>query len=209
MIIKKPIVILANGSFPYHQIPLDILKKAKTIICLDGAVINLIQAGLEPNLIMGDLDSINSELKIKYSDIIINMPCQNNNDLRKAMDWIEKQGYNEVSILGATGLREDHTISNIFSILETELKIEFKIFTDYGTFQIIKGYKKIESFKNQAVSLFTLRKSTKITTYNLKYNLNKESLSTLFYGTLNNCTSESFSIKSEGGPTLLYTAHLK
>ena len=58
MILKEPIVILANGAFPKSEIPLNILKKAKNIICLDGATNNLIKYGIEPKLIIGDLDSI-------------------------------------------------------------------------------------------------------------------------------------------------------
>ena len=71
MILKEPIVILANGAFPESKVSFTILKKAKNIVCLDGATNNLIKHGLEPTLIIGDLDSIESKYKTMYKDIII------------------------------------------------------------------------------------------------------------------------------------------
>ena len=138
MILKEPIVILANGAFPKSEIPLNILKKAKNIICLDGATNNLIKYGIEPTLIIGDLDSIKTKYKTKYKNIIIEINDQNQNDLRKALNWIEKNNYKSVIVLGATGNREDHFIGNIFGILDTDYSIEIELITDYGVFQILK-----------------------------------------------------------------------
>ena len=199
--------LLANGKFPEHKIPLGIIMESENIICLDGAVNNLVKNKLEPKAIIGDLDSIDSTLRKTYSEIIVETPDQNKNDLEKGLDWLNDKGYSDVAIIGATGLREDHTLSNIFIIMEKNYPMNIKIITDYGTFQIIKGHKNINSFKGQQVSLFTLKKDSKITTYNLKYQLNKNSLNTLFYGALNESTSSSFSVNIDRGSALLYTAH--
>ena len=80
------------------------------------------------------------------------------------MYWLHKNNYKKISIVGATGLRDDHNIANIFSILEINLSLEMKIITDCGVFQIIENQKKLSSFKGQKVSLFTLNTATKITT---------------------------------------------
>ena len=40
-----PIVVLANGEFPKHDIPLHELDIAGSIICCDGAVESLIDYG--------------------------------------------------------------------------------------------------------------------------------------------------------------------
>ena len=209
MIFKKTPVLLANGTFPKHEFPLKILKNADNIICLDGAINTLIEKKITPSFIMGDLDSILPKYRKKFSDIIIEMPDQEENDLRKALKWLDERKYPSVFILGATGLREDHEISNIFSILETDCKINAKIITDYGIFQIIKGKEKIKSFKGQPVSLFTLNKQTKITTSMLKYNLNKSKLMYFYSGSLNQSLSSHFSVEVEKGSALLYLAYSK
>ena len=209
MIFKKTPVLLANGTFPKHKFPLNILKKSNNIICLDGAVNMLVEKKITPSLILGDLDSILSKYRKKFSDIIIEMPDQKENDLRKALKWLDEKKCPSVFILGATGLREDHAIANIFSILETDFKIKIKIITDYGIFQIIREKEKVNSFKGQPVSLFTSNKQTKITTSRLKYNLNKSELKHLYSGSLNESLSSNFIIKTEKGPVLLYLAHSK
>ena len=83
------VVILAKGDFPQHPIPLCILNEAITIICCDGSVKNLIEYGLSPSHIIGDMDSITDELKTKYEDQLIHIPAQKENDLRKAVIWAE------------------------------------------------------------------------------------------------------------------------
>ena len=86
------VVILANGDFPKHPTPLRILKEATSIICCDGAVNYLNEYGLKPSQIIGDMDSISKELKIKYEGRLIQIEEQNENDLRKALKWAENNG---------------------------------------------------------------------------------------------------------------------
>ena len=207
MNLKEPILVLANGAYPTHETPLSLLKKAESIVCLDGAANNLAKNNMKPDLIIGDLDSITSEYKNQYSEIIIHDNRQDENDLRKALLWLNQNNYKKITILGATGIREDHTLANIFSILEINLNLDIKIVTDYGIFQIITNEKEISSFKGQQVSLFTLNSNTKITTKNLKYELNSKSFENLYSGTLNESTKNVFYIKSNNGKTLLYTTH--
>ena len=51
-------VILADGSFPVHRIPISYLREAEHIICCDGSAERLLVTGLEPEAIVGDLDSL-------------------------------------------------------------------------------------------------------------------------------------------------------
>ena len=53
--VKDPVVILANGNYPTHPIPVKKLHKAGCIICCDGAAGQLTDKGLEPSIIIGDL----------------------------------------------------------------------------------------------------------------------------------------------------------
>ena len=155
MILNEPIIILANGDFPSHHIPLKKLEEAQSIICLDGAISNLAKNKIEPDLIIGDLDSISTKYKEKYDKIIIHDASQDENDLRKALYWLNQNNYTKATILGATGKREDHSIGNIFSILDMNISLDAKIITDHGTFETIKGETEISSYKGQQISFFT------------------------------------------------------
>ena len=171
--LKNPLVIVANGEFPTHHTPLEKIKKAASILACDGAADTLIANGYNPNMIIGDLDSISEDKKKQFKDIIIENNNQSNNDLKKAIDYAKENNINNISILAATGKREDHTIGNIFSILDYK-DLNIKLYTDTGMFTCIHSNKKIEgfcnqharinSFKGQQVSFFTQDYSIKINT---------------------------------------------
>ncbi len=59
------------------------------------------------------MDSIPGDLREKYAGKIITIKDQEINDLTKAVYFAQNVGQEEIVILGATGLREDHTLGNI------------------------------------------------------------------------------------------------
>ena len=134
--IQGPVVILANGDFPSHPISLGKLQDAQTIICCDGAVNHLVKNGMEPHYILGDLDSIDDNQKNKYRDRIIELPVQDENDLRKAIVWAGRNGAKKATIMGATGKRDDHTLANIFTLLQYPSQLEMTIYTNHGIFSV-------------------------------------------------------------------------
>ena len=201
------VVILANGDFPKHPTPLRILKEATTIICCDGAVNNIEEYGLIPTHIIGDMDSISNELKIKYEDRLIQNANQNENDLRKTLKWVEENGAKKASILGATGKRDDHSLANIFILLEFPSNLELSIFTDYGKFSVVKGEQKFDSFTGEQVSLFSVDQTIEITSTYLKYNFNSKKLTNLYYGSLNESINDVFTLSISHGKILVYQVY--
>tara|TARA_Y100000590_G_scaffold338607_1_gene385859 strand:- start:234 stop:860 length:627 start_codon:yes stop_codon:yes gene_type:complete len=203
---NKPIIILANGNFPKHEIPLKILKKAQSIICCDGSINNLIKYGLEPISIVGDLDSLNEKYKIKYQKKLFHIPDQHQNDLRKSMQWVDKQNIDHATILGATGKREDHSLGNIFSLIEFQTKTKFDMITDHGIFTTLENEQKLKSFKGEQVSIFSTNPTIKITTSGLKYNLNDYTINSIYSCTLNESIKSIFTIKISHGKVIVYQA---
>jgi len=56
-------IILANGKFPTNNIPLELLLYAEQVVCCDGAAQGLLNSGIKPDYIIGDLDSVSKEIK--------------------------------------------------------------------------------------------------------------------------------------------------
>ena len=188
------VVILANGDFPKHPTPLRILRETTTIICCDGAVNNLVDHGLKPTHIIGDMDSISPELKNKYEDRLIHIEEQNENDLRKTLKWAENNVAKKASILGATGERDDHSLANIFTLLQYPSKLDLTIYTDYGIFSMVKDEHKFDSFNGEQVSIFSADQTIEITSTHLKYNFNIQKLTNLYCGSLNESINDVFTI---------------
>ena len=204
--LKNPLVIVANGEFPSHKIPLGILKESSSILACDGAADTLTDQGYTPDLILGDLDSLSDQSKIEYADHIIETPDQSQNDLRKALNYAKDHNIDDIKIIGASGKREDHTLGNIFSILDyKDLKIQ--LFTNTGIFTCIHESQNIESFKGQQVSIFTLDNTIKITSNNLKYNFNKTVISAIYLGALNESISDDFKLSISHGSLLIFQTY--
>ena len=202
--IQEPVVILANGDFPSRETPLLILEDAGTIVCCDGSVNKLVKNGMEPHCILGDMDSIDNSLKKKYKERVIELPEQDQNDLRKTIEWAENKGVKKIIILGATGKRDDHSLANIFTLLQYPTSLEITISSNHGIFSVVKGEQKIDSFKGQKISLFSTDPNIEVTSNNLKYNLNNEMLTNLYCGSLNESLGESFSLTLSHGKILVY-----
>ena len=111
-------VILADGSFPDHEIPLGYLRNSEHTICCDRSAENLVRADLMPEAIVGDLDSLDTGIAERFADRLYKDSEQDTNDLTKAVKWCINKRYKEIVILGATGNREDHTICNISLLAE-------------------------------------------------------------------------------------------
>jgi len=198
-------VIVANGKFPEHDIPLKALADADIVVCCDGATLNVDRYGITPSAIVGDLDSLTAELCLKYADRLFHDPDQNTNDLTKAVKWCLARDYCDITIIGATGLREDHALGNIGLLpLYARMGAKIRMHTDTGLFVPLLKSASLGSFKGQQVSIFSPNNKTLITTTNLKYPLNNQSLDEYWNGTLNESLGDSFYLEVEHGPLILF-----
>ena len=90
--------------------------KDDMIIAADGGYDNLVRHGYTPDIIIGDLDSIESE--IPEGTRIISYPKEKDEtDMFLSYKAGVTLGYTEFVMLGATGGRLDHTYANISLLL--------------------------------------------------------------------------------------------
>ena len=111
-------VILANGEYPSHPLPLQMLENAEFVVCCDGAANEYILRGHTPDVIIGDGDSLSPEYKELFSPIVHQIADQETNDQTKAVHFLQKKGFRKIAIVGATGKREDHTLGNISLLID-------------------------------------------------------------------------------------------
>ncbi|MBK8880909.1 MAG: thiamine diphosphokinase [Bacteroidales bacterium] len=197
-------VIVADGTFPRHEIPLEYLKSAERIVCCDGSAENLIKAGYIPDAIVGDMDSLDQSIAGRFHDRIFRDTDQETNDLTKAVNWCSERGYTELVILGATGKREDHAIGNISLLAEYIKTVKVKMVTDTGILTAITEGSAIVSFPGQQVSVFSIDPETEITSDGLRYPLDRKKIDNWWVATLNEAKGESFSLDFSQGRVIVY-----
>lgn len=199
-------IIVADGCFPVHDIPLKYLRNAERIICCDGGADQLIKTGLLPVAIVGDLDSVSPELAGKYSDRLYPCSDQETNDLTKAVRWCTERNYRDLVILAATGKREDHTIGNVSLLVEYAAEAEVMMVTDSG---ILRPFLKSCTFKavpGQQISIFSINPETGIRSRGLVYPLTGRKLRNWWEGSLNEASGEIVELQFEGGAIIVFTA---
>tara|TARA_A100001015_G_scaffold2511_1_gene3322 strand:+ start:507 stop:1127 length:621 start_codon:yes stop_codon:yes gene_type:complete len=190
---KYPHALFGNGPSPTHPIVKDRLKSIKTFFCVDGGADKLLTTGYTPDVILGDLDSINKDKKL-YSCTVVYLEDQSKNDLEKSISWCISQGIEELELFGFSNGRDDHHLANLFIMENFSNKVKMKMFTDNSLIFCINKYSTFSSKANQTVSIFTFNKKTKITTTGLKYALKNSSLTYPSQGISNLAIGSSFSV---------------
>ncbi len=191
-------VILANGDFPTHPIPLEVLHRANHLVCCDGAAIDAAE------VIIGDGDSIPEV----FHDRLIKIDEQDDNDLTKATRYCLQQGWHRIAYIGATGKREDHTIGNISLLMRyfRDMGIEGMLLTDYGMFTPAKGDHTFPSKVGEQVSIFNFG-STRLTSNGLKWD--SYAYREWWQGTLNASLADHFTIYADGYYLVYQTYQVK
>ena len=203
--LKQPIIILANGAFPTHHIPLDILKNAGSVICTDGSANTLNTYGMTPFAVIGDFDSY-KETKPPFSGKKILESEQDNTDLEKALNWSLKNGIEKITILGATGLREDMTLANHYILFDYYDQIDLDMVTDHFTITCHKGQKSCNTFPGQIISILPQHFNTKVSTTALRHPLNEMELHPSAKAVSNQALGASFSVDASR-PVLIFRGH--
>ena len=74
---EKTIVILCDGDFPSKGPALKILKKAcrakksNTVIACDGAILSLVENGMDADWITGDMDTLPKKYQQKFCTCLV------------------------------------------------------------------------------------------------------------------------------------------
>ena len=139
------------------------------IIAVDGSANKLFDLEIIPDVIIGDLDSLQN---INNKNIeLVKTPNQNKTDFRKTLEWCIEKNILNISIFGISGESEDHFLGNYYTLSDFGEKISWKAFTDFSVISPCIGNKKFESFKGQKVSLFCMKGSSIVNSENLEYPL--------------------------------------
>ena len=169
MNVKKNVSVILNGQMPTDDAIINQITNSDYIIAVDGSANKLFDLEIIPDVIIGDLDSLQN---INNKNIeLVKTPNQNKTDFRKTLEWCIEKNILNISIFGISGESEDHFLGNYYTLSDFGEKISWKAFTDFSVISPCMGNKKFESFKGQKVSLFCMKGSSTVNSENLEYPL--------------------------------------
>ena len=197
-------VILASGLFPTTERALRYLREADFLACCDGAANDCVAAGFEPDVIVGDGDSIAPNVMERYADRVVRIAEQETNDLSKTFHHCLQLGRRDAFvILGATGKREDHALANLALLMDyAEEHADVTMVSDFGTFYPCCDTKRLSVNPGQEVSIWNFGASY-FSAEGLMYPL--YDFTKLWQGTLNVATRPDIAVHAKG-TFLLYVA---
>ena len=200
------VVIICDGAFPKTEYPRYLIRTADFIICCDGALRKFIRNskaifGEErlPDKVVGDMDSLSAGLKAKYSDIIVQIDEQEHNDQTKAFRWALENltGISTITIIAATGQREDHTIGNISLLMEyartynlEAMGIQLQMITDHGVIFPVTDTMEFDCGIGRQISIFSPDNSLRIKSSGLEWKTDEVVFDNWWKATLNRATQD-------------------
>ena len=146
--------------------------------------------------------------QIEFKGLIVHDTNQYNTDLEKSLDWAILNNVKKLTILGATGLREDMTLANHYILFDYYDKIELRMVPDHQTITCHTGKKLFNSTPGSNVSLFVKNFNTVVSTKELKYPINSSELDPSSKGISNQSLAKQFEVNSSG-PILVFRNHFE
>lgn len=128
------------------------------LICADGGARYIHVLGLTPDLIVGDMDSLNGELQrdfvMKGSRIMRYPEAKDETDSELALQMAFMMTPDEIRIYGALGARIDHTLANLTLLASAaDRGIETRLLDEWCEIILVRQTAVIEGEIGQTVSL--------------------------------------------------------
>jgi thiamine pyrophosphokinase len=175
-------IIIANGQIHDGDFCQSQVTPTDLVICVDGGAGNALALGLVPDVVIGDLDSLDESLRPrlekKHCQFIAHPARKDETDLELAVKYAAEQGVQEMLILGALGYRLDHALANVLLLALPELRsVKVKILDGRQEVFLIRDETRIEGQVGDTLSLLPLTEEvTGICTEGLEYPLENGTL---------------------------------
>jgi thiamine pyrophosphokinase len=195
----KKILVVANGEAPSPLLLESLVMAHSGLVAVDGGLYTCLKYGYEPELLIGDFDSVSEACRKKYSTIQqVYTPDQNKSDLEKALAYLFDSGATEITVSAALGKRLDHTLTNICLLTRYPDRVKFE--TDREVCFALSSPSVLTCHVGQMLSLIPISTSvSSIFTTGLKWELKGQDLNKNYVSLSNVCLTNSISISFTSG----------
>ena len=175
-------VLVCNGSINDYDLIKKHINSDDYIISVDGGARHLRAMGVIPNILIGDFDSATSCDLQYFIDLGVEnykFPAEKDmTDSELAIDKAVEMGADELLFIGAMGSRIDHSLANVFLLKKCmDIGIKACIVDEHNIIYIINSSITLKKQENYKLSLIPVsERVTGVTTYGLKYRLDKATM---------------------------------
>ena len=175
-------IIIANGHVGNSEASQAQTWPHDLVVCADGGAQHALALGLAPDVVIGDLDSLDGDVRARLEgegcQVLAHPTRKDETDLELALRYAVDHEVGEILILGALGGRIDQTLANVLLLALPELAgIKTRIVAGDQEVFLIRGQALIEGQVGDTVSLLPIAgDATGITTDGLEYPLQSGTL---------------------------------
>lgn len=198
-------VVFIGGESPRPDICRKLAQDAYIIIAADSGLIAAEAAGIKPNWIIGDMDSLeDKDLLEKYPpDIILQYPVDKDlTDTELACEFLFNKNCNKITLIGGGGGRLAHIMA-LLAMFERELcPVRWR--TANEDIFLLKEAGKFNVDSGTMISIFPAGQGPwNVTSKNLKWKLDDLVWSRGYFGISNTALKKNISIDVIQGAFLL------
>ena len=209
MSFRKALFVM-GGEPPSEESLLWRKDEVDISIAVDAGWLSFIDAGIFPDVLIGDLDSWGGEdirNEIPQEVEVVEEANQDKTDFQKAIDFLKKYpDITDIIILGGLGNRTDHLITNflIACSVDSSLTIIFDSEKEWIRRVTSKTKLKIIGQQGTAVSLLPITSCSSVKTAGLKWEIDNQVLSGVgSFSQSNLCISNEVWISVQSGSLLV------
>lgn len=199
------ILLIGNAAPVSARLLSTLARQADKVLASDGGAGKALAAGIVPDWVIGDLDSVSKRDLKRLQNRVIHVVSQENTDLEKTLHFIKRKPVTHLTLVGFLGGRWDFSIANILHLIPYAKKMNVSLAGDGWRMNLITHSARFVTRLHKRVSLVPLSKCSGVTLAGLKYPLQQETLPVGTTRSLSNQTAaREFSVQLSRGVLLVY-----
>lgn len=154
-------IIFANGTFNDPQRVRELLRPEDLIIAVDGGTRYVWEVGANPQLVVGDLDSLTADEQRRLESAGVEIASfsarKDQTDLELALRRAVSEGASSILMVAALGGRLDQTLANVLLLTLPELRgVDVRIVEGAQEAFLVRDEALIKGQRGDTVSLIPL-----------------------------------------------------
>lgn len=202
-------LIVLGGDAPDAALLARCAREADLTIAADKGLCAFDRAGLAPDLLIGDMDSVDPDVLKRYEGRVEErrLCCiKDDTDGVDALDVAIARGASQITLLGALGGRLDHALANLMLLVRAHRRGVQAEIVDGGVRIVrVDGRMLLRGAQGDTVSLLPLGEAQGVTLAGFFYPLHGDTLTSLHpIGVSNVVTEEEACVSVERGDLILF-----
>ena len=203
--ISNRVLVIANAGIPSLDVVNNLLQNCDFIVACDGGLNHCNSLGIIPNLLCGDLDSIDFDLleglDSEFTDVI-QMQNQDKSDLSKALSYLQDEGFTSIDVIGIEGGRLDHQFGVWSCLIESDSYASLH-YEDFVLKRVPNDTIRLQTKLGKIVALHAIIQCQGVSLTGCKFTLNNETLEIGTKGIHNLTQEEKIEVSKVSGELLV------